>query len=1009
MATDKEASFPIENWEGINLNVDSEDIAPNQMLATQNLWEKTIGQLETRYGSKTVLKLPEFMTRFGDLFKIYKSWGEKVRMCTVSCDTDVGNYPTLPDGVSLQFVTNVLGYWNNTNAFGGTTFNMTHRRIVLRFVGYGRDRYYEIPVASVSGYAALTNQILRVTVSGAFDNSRTTGIEVYATVKCGTTATVTSPTASSPYQEQTMWCGFIDVHTNKVQTVNFEYSPAGFHTGITGGTTISATERSFTVSAQASGVNNVFGTFQGGKTYYVAVIPQYIVFQGSSDNRCCYQNANVDIYGGNVVPVTIPGDGTGYISIKSIAPNTVCFLVAIGEDPQTLQPIKIFNDSTFGGGSSTPPTVISSGEFFIENPVKNNPGLVDIRYVNDGEANISFRFSDFSRHDMLIGVNNDGSYFPIFCSRLSREVNDARHGFDILSTGPTYDGLRNKTLASAWYWAFSNMPNGVQRMGDRSNYNFTKWRDLAFFVSDFNQLRLPSTKVSTITFEPVAPRVAHNVFVCDGAIAGPMIEDAAYTTLTGLSTSGATAVLNVGFDGTDMIGSVVQVTGGTNFTQGFYTIISASGTNVTLSGNYASGVGAAGVMKIWYPPGVLPNMKYISRFENSIVLGGGQPGIDPINGGKNDSSKAIYFSRSENPTDFTIAGASSSIYQVIPVDDDGEDISGFGIYTNTTSDQGPISQLLTLKKSATWIMNTLPVANNGNLGGFNQKILSGKVGGYHRTVMNTPIGTLMTGPDNVYLIRENGEPTPMGQCISPMLKACDMSKAVASYHDRHYKISFPRIEGGDNDTELWLNIDKVIEKKGAEDWVGPMVGRGIDSVFVEDKDKDGYLYDKARDRFAVERARGRIYVVDTTPLILGAEEAVLYDCALVPDGVNLPVTAKLVTKDFDITQQDNNWSKLYKRAYLKCRTNFYPNAVYAAMTTPPSSHLIAMDGVPGVVIPLVFGAPSNGRFALNPLKLMTLFPSGRLIGRTMRLEFTFTHRIGIGGIQLNYQTIRRRL
>lgn len=65
--------------------------------------------------------------------------------------------------------------------------------------------------------------------------------------------------------------------------------------------------------------------------------------------------------------------------------------------------------------------------------------------------------------------------------------------------------------------------------------------------------------------------------------------------LTGLTTSGAAALVATTSASTDMVGNLIQITSGTNFTPGFYQILSViAGVSITVDRNATTGVGAAG-------------------------------------------------------------------------------------------------------------------------------------------------------------------------------------------------------------------------------------------------------------------------------------------------------------------------------------------------------------------------------------------------------------------------------
>ncbi len=1040
MGSEREASFPIENFGGLNLNSDKEDMAPNQLLQAQNLWERTLGLLETRGGSRTVTyKKPGIVDhKIGNLHKIYKSWGEKNRFAAVQCTPDCGfggNFADFPTGLIVRFATFSQAYWNKDHTYAagtepGITLNHTHKRLLVRLVGFGVDKWFEQPIATVTGYVAATAQQIQVVVDeDTFDNTKITGIELYVTTYSGLTNTPAAITTSSNYQEQTMWVGFVDV--NKKFTVGgeiykeFDASPFSFKTGIVANTVVSQTERSFVIKSYQSGKNGITGHLIGGKTYYVAVLPQWAKFAAGNSSRMAYRQPLCDVFGGEVVPITIPGSGTGYFVIEDIAPNTTCFLVAVGDNPQTLQPIQIYNDSEGLGDSrgqtNESATTLFPGGFVINKVHSGNPGVIDITYTDNGLATLSFRMSDYSRSDMFIGITDDDpaitrNTYPIFAGRQHFHVQDSSMWQDVLGSmdpdDPFYNNLDNSTPTSScqypWVQYSTNAYAQMQRMGSGADYCYVPWDNFALFVNDFDPLSL-----SDRAYALVPSRTNSNYYIIDGNVAAAVIEDAQYTTFTNRTTSGATAVIPYGLAKTWMVGVKVNVVSGTNFTVGAYTVISVvENVSLTLSSNYTTAAGNSGVYQIYIPSGTLPNARFITKFDSSIIIGGGTPSVDPVTLLRNDSAKTNYFTRALNPFDFTIPGAASATYQTVSVDDDGEDTRGYAIYTSTTSDQGPLSQLVTLKKNACWIMNRLPTYENGvpNVSSLTNRILSKKVGGYHFSVANTPIGTIVAGQDNVYLLREDGEPTPIGQGISNILIDADMSNAVACYHDRHYKLSFSHpnyngYEGGaHNNIELWLNINKMIEMKGGEDWVGPMVGRGVDWVFVEDKDGDGDAYRLSRDRYAVDNFEGigRIYRADVLPLI---NEDSIYDVKVTEGDLETrAITAAIETKDMDITTQDNNWSKLLKRFYIKCRTNWVATTNASANVTIFTDGILSGDKDFGLDV-----GNSAGNFFDRSLRLIRIFPVGRLNGRTFRFRFTFTKRVAIGGLQINYQVVRRRL
>lgn len=76
-------------------------------------------------------------------------------------------------------------------------------------------------------------------------------------------------------------------------------------------------------------------------------------------------------------------------------------------------------------------------------------------------------------------------------------------------------------------------------------------------------------------------------------------QNAAQYALTGIATAGAGAVFLSASAAADMVGNILQVVSGTNFTTGFFEILSVVvGVSVTVDRNITTGVGASGVINI---------------------------------------------------------------------------------------------------------------------------------------------------------------------------------------------------------------------------------------------------------------------------------------------------------------------------------------------------------------------------------------------------------------------------
>lgn len=914
MATEKESAFPIEDFDGINRNSEREDMNPTQLYSTQNLWEKTLGTLETRGHSQAFTgTLPSGITDLGNIHKVYKSTYDR-RFCAIQCTPQVEVLGALPTGVSLSFVTDADGYWNNDFSIGGTTFATAPRYIILRFVGYGWDKFYRIDRTSVTGYSAATNQLLRLTVSQAQD-SHITGIEILAVCACGEVETPAAINNASSYNEKTLWVGFQELVSASTVTTDFLYCPITYDATMgTAGVTINAAERTFSLTTYNNSEGFVAGTLEAGRTYYMAILPQYMVFDANPASRASYRQVTVDFYGGDIVPFTIPGEvGTfGGCRISNVNPSTSAFLVAVGDSPRTLQPYKIFNDS------------LNLTEGYVLSSPRYNPGWIGMEWTSATEVTLGFNFSDFSRHDMFLGINDNGTHYPIFAGGVGKfgVYTDAwEDGFGWTTAPPS-------GLGRSLVYGSLNHATKLPKLGDGSTYHFVDEQDYALFTSSHNPVNMDNTAPAVITpgtLPAYIPGSWSSYWLCDGNVAAPCVED------------------------------------------------------------YQAS-------RIFLPP-----MKYIAKFDGSIFLCGGDITVDPANGLKNSAARRAYISRAGNPFDFTIAGAPSEIHNYLTVDE-GEDLTGMGIYTNNTTNEGPLSQLVISSKGSLSILSRVPTYSDaGALTESTLKNLSRKVGCVgHSTFVNTPLGTIFCGVDDVYLLRAEGEPMPIGQNLYGLLRGADLSMARACYHDKHYKLSFYHSDyAGDadyNNVEVWLNISKMIAKK-SEDWVGPMVGRSINYTFVEDRAGDGLSYNSARDRLCVDRENRRVFKADVEPA--EADTAIL-DFASA-------VTSILETKDLPISQQDNNWNKLLMRSYWKLRTN-------KASGTPFSfTEVTHIDGIQVESKAVTASRTSSALFHTEPLQLVRVFPVGRLRGRTIRKKLSTTDRVAIAGFQVNYAVERRRI
>jgi len=99
-------------------------------------------------------------------------------------------------------------------------------------------------------------------------------------------------------------------------------------------------------------------------------------------------------------------------------------------------------------------------------------------------------------------------------------------------------------------------------------------------------------------------------------------QNAVQYALTGLTSSGAGAVILTASAAADMVGNIIQVISGTNFTAGFYEITSVSvGVSITVDRNCTTGAGASGVANIGGALATLGKMHTILTTSNQNVTG----------------------------------------------------------------------------------------------------------------------------------------------------------------------------------------------------------------------------------------------------------------------------------------------------------------------------------------------------------------------------------------------------
>lgn len=1013
MAEEKEASFPVEDFSGINRNVAREDMGPMHYYASKNLWEKTLGVLETRGGCTAFAEYPTNISKITGTTKLYKQSDDHKRLAYVQCTpdltgwTDMKTFADLPSWITASFVSDGAGYWNNNFTISAVSWSGKALAVYIRLVGYGIDHWYSNALTTVSGYANNTDQKFRVTVNDFNLNGNTnyTGYEVYALVNNGT---------NSNSSTTLMWVGYGRLVGVTDAVKDYHYLPLG-QSGSSGtDTQIGETKRTIT----ATGVNDGGGLVVG-KTYYVAVLPHHIKTNTTSARRCIYQaTAMSRVPGTDIRTLTIPAgdEDTGSIVITGLSANTVTGLVLLGDSPELMRPVGVINEMATSGTF-----IIRSYEWFEENdayftdspdffPIlpfaPESPAVVDMIPTSDAVADYAFKISTFSINDMLVRIEDDESIWPVFASRMCLDCN-------------VDNGEYEYSTDVGGYYPFKLYYVGeiaIPTLGKGAKPAFESFQELMFFVNGSD----PDQGIGQTGdgFPAYRSRNSTNYMMSDGNVAAPVIENfkgrsqaCTFTDSGDLVTSSGHGLRN----GDPVIFTTINTTTGITVNTKYYCISRTATTFqvATTRGGSAVALTTNGTGVVVVPNRInLPIFKYITSFQGSIALAGGPTTVDrdSLDSALRSSAplsaaRTMYFSNALEYNDFVIAGG--SIYQTIAVQDDSEDISGLGIYSNTSTEAGPFTQLVIGKKNKVYVLSDFPSVISGPTLDPSVRVtnLSAKAGlAGHWMIVNTPVGTIIVSVDNVYLLRENGEPTPIGQEISPILKGADLSNGFACYHDRHLKLSFYHEDYDCNDVgptvnnvEFWLNINKMIEKKGQSDWVGPMTGYSNQYCFVEDADGDGLQYNTARDRFCVDGGEVRTYLADVEPDEYADE---------VFDFVSYPVESEFITKDYDISPQDNNWNKLLKRGYWKIRSNSQSvDPLEAEEKTWVDGALYETKSR----IEWYGNDDDEVGFDDQPLKLNRLFPTGRPRGRTVRKSLKTSQRIGIAGFQLNYEVERRRI
>ena len=170
---------------------------------------------------------------------------------------------------------------------------------------------------------------------------------------------------------------------------------------------------------------------------------------------------------------------------------------------------------------------------------------------------------------------------------------------------------------------------------------------------------------------------------------------------------------------------------------------------------------------------------------------------------------------------------------------------GMTIHSQNNSDAGYEATVLLAGANGMHLFKGTDLRVPSTTGNYTIYPLATKVGcNAPRTMQWTPKGTIYLGIDRqVYLLPfESSTPIPIGDKIRSniggaegieKIPAANISNACAAYHDGYYKLSFNPSTSSVNNTQFWLDVNRLFQDESglAGPWYGPMKGESI-SVFV---------------------------------------------------------------------------------------------------------------------------------------------------------------------------------
>ena len=867
MAIEVEIPLAITDIKGISNQMIPEDLPLEYCSVLTNLYERKIGELVRKGGTQEMVTafptggtpVVDQVSGLNNAMILKKKDGTKTHIqavhTTILPDPDQAAIAAAMTG-QISFVVGT-GNWGTALAAPPNPANTSLGHdgfICLQFVGYGINFSQSYAVTRTGG-----QNVLRVAIPANLDK-RVLGINVLAEVSVWNNVFA---------RAQSIWVGYIDLNASGSHGINYDFSQAPVtQSGVNAVTGVmygSPTKPTFTLSGTTG------GTLAPGKTYYVSVLEQY-VSNGSAQNTTCFRARETSTALVSKVTLTAGQNAVRIDPVAGVLGDSPCYCIAIGEDPQLMQPIFITNNTT---------NIITSLPLASPCMADMTPATAHVDYI--------WRYSDASIRDMFFRYSSlsASGTLPVYAVRTSR-INQAEY-----VTGDEMVFRQNIDY-------FYELTRQTSAMSSGANYCLKQWGQLGFIVNDSE-----TTENERIGFVGggIGTRYQTSYLVTDGKVAAQAIFD--------------------------------------------------------------------------YGTTPVPKSKFITVFQESIVVGGGAAGSEAYD--------KIYISNAYNPYNFSDSGSGTNL-AFVGIDASGEPIMGMGIFSISTADSGTQTQLLVGARTKLFKINEIPAASN--FGSAFMDELSNRIGlANHYTITNTEVGTVICGNDDVYLIRDSGEPTPIGQDVADLFRSPDNSKFQDSsfwsavYHDGHYKLAYSKPGSSTVNQELWLNIRKMKSNKGLPSWYGPHTGREfqfslVDTPLAANDAERRIIIDTVTDKN--HRADDPNYLTD-----LGAKIPTIFEKEFVGNKGQYS-NKKLIL--FQIRGRVT--------AAINMMASWFADGVF----------------LENQVVPFV-PAMNVSDILAQKTKVFPFFPVNRVRGRilTLRLESLTEERFGISGFLVGVRPEKRRI